>query len=125
MIFTLITFVITNLLLPKAHSHLGVPISIVVNAISFLVIHLVENGKIVMVDRKLNQGSILLVQGENKSILKHILSNIRKYSKRRISQYGAPYTLFGIFYAINFTYPYFMWSASASSASTLSLHYAL
>lgn len=127
MAVTLITFAITTLLLPKSHSPLGMPISIVVNAISFLIIHLIQNGKIVMVDRSAYESSNALEKPHPKSIQKWLghylpnLSNIIQYSQERIKQYGAPYILFGIFYGINFTYPYFMWSASSSPAANLML----
>jgi Na+/proline symporter len=127
MVVTLLTFAITTLLLPKSHSHLGMPISIVANAISFLIIHFIQNGKIVMVDRSTYEVYNTLVKPHHRSIQKwfryHLLnlSNIIQYSQNRIKEYGAPYILFGIFYGINFTYPYFMWSTSGSLAPDLIL----
>ncbi|MHB9147058.1 MAG: sodium:solute symporter family protein [Candidatus Amoebophilus sp.] len=127
MVITVFTFIITTFYLPKSQAHLGVPISIVVNAISFFIVHLIQNRGVAMVDRNHSESSRIIPSAGSKTIQDQLksyiptLSNIIRYSQQRVRQYGAPYILFGIFFTINFTYPYFMWSSSGLQAPNLML----
>src|SRR5690606_26257029 len=101
-------FILATLLLPKSYSHLGVPLSIIINVISFLIIHVLENKGFVMA--RCIQTTIevsTLWQPQVKTILKKLLellptpSNIAAYSRDKVNIYGAPYILFGVLFAIN------------------------
>lgn len=124
MLLTVATFILTTLYLPGSYKHLGVPISIVINTISFLIFHMIENEGIAMADRGTRPKTNLLTISKVMKLIKRYFptpSNIIQCSQQRVKQYGAPYILFGIFYAINFTYPYFMWSSTLPQAPNMML----
>ena len=47
---------------------------------------------------------------------------ILSYSQSKVKQYGAPYMLFGAFYCINYTLPYFMWEHKSPEAYQVMLY---
>jgi len=110
---TLIGFLCASWLLPKAHSHLAVPFSIIINGLTFLCIHFLKNKGIAIINRADETESIWKPQRKALwSTLKAIIptpQRIVAYSQEKVALYGAPYILFGIFCAINFTVPYFIW----------------
>jgi Na+/proline symporter len=111
---TLLTFIIATYCLPIPHKHLGVVISIIVNGLTLVIVHIIKNRGFIFIDR--SHGKQIIWQPPSKGLLanlKHLLptpQHILQYSKDKIAHYGAPYVLFGFFFVINYTLPFFMWS---------------
>jgi Na+/proline symporter len=103
---TLIVFTIAMLLLPSPHRHLAVLMSILANGISFFAMHLIKNQGIAVVQRSVKLGPARKPLEEFKLSSNKII----RYSQKKVAQYGAPYTLFGVFCCISYTLPYFMWT---------------
>ncbi|MEL6539591.1 MAG: HD domain-containing protein [Bacteroidota bacterium] len=102
MLATVGVFVLAKLSLPDRLQPLTTLISLFTNAFVFLLVHLVEN-----------QGFVLAERSEEASLRTswpiRLPRSLWEYSRQKVTQYGAPYMLFGIFCCINFTLPYFMW----------------
>ncbi len=112
--------ILSKLLLPKTHSYLSALISVIVNGIVFLSIHAIRNQGFVMVSRTQGQEHSWRTGHDNTLMrFKELLPTPKRiiaYSRTKVTKYGAPYILLGIFYVINYIIPYFMWEhASAQS----------
>ena len=110
----LVSFAVTSWLLPAAYGHLAVPISILVNGITFFCIHVIKNKGFAVANRSTGTG--VLWKPSKKGILTYIKQviptpkGIINYSRYQVTKYGAPYMLFGGFFILNYVLPYFMWT---------------
>ncbi|MEO1219377.1 MAG: HD domain-containing protein [Bacteroidota bacterium] len=113
-VITLVVFALTTWGLPKGHSHLAVPISIVANGVSLLGAHIMRYGGLAVVSHKEQSTTLWQPQrGSFTMFLRQLLPTPRRivqYSQTKVEQYKAPYELFGTFLVINYVLPYFMWS---------------
>ena len=114
-VMTLIGFSIYTWLLPWPHSYLAVPLAIITNGITFLGLHIIQNKGLAIVER---EGAVRW-RPKRKSILAILKQwvptpkRIINYSQNSVYKYGAPYTLFGVFFTMNYVFPYFMWAHNA------------
>ncbi len=120
-VIALIGFNIYTWLLPKPYSYLAVPLAIITNGITFLGLHIIQNKGLAIVERKgeiqwrPQDRSILTILKQSMPTPKRIIT----YSQNRIYKYGAPYTLFGVFFVLNFVLPYFMWTHDSGTRYNL------
>jgi Na+/proline symporter len=111
---TLASFLAAKLYLPATYEHFAILIHVTVNAIVFFGMHLIDHKGFVMVDR--SQDTPYLWQPAELGVIasmKRLLptpQRIVKYSQKQVEKYGAPYILFGVFIAMLYTMPYFLWS---------------
>lgn len=114
LVITLAVFISTKLFLPQEKSYLITLICILANGITFFGSHLIKYKGFAIVKRE--QQIDRLWNPKPKAIsdvLKSLLptpKHIIQYSQVKVSQYSAPYILFGVFFAINYIAPYFMWA---------------
>ncbi|MEL6358390.1 MAG: HD domain-containing protein, partial [Bacteroidota bacterium] len=100
-------------MLPASHGYLTPFISVIVNGMVFLGMHIVRNKGLVIVKRE--EAYEYLLKPRHKSILARLQQllptpqRIVRYSQQRVASYGASYTLLGLFCIINYIVPYFMW----------------
>ena len=122
---TIVAFVASKLFLSAEYQHFLSLICIAANGIGFFGTHLLQHGGLLMVDR--NEERTLIWRPRSITVLRAIDSliptprRIYKYSQESVRKYGAPYVLFGTFYCICFTVPYFMWSHESLQAQELML----
>jgi Na+/proline symporter len=125
---TLIIFVCISWLLPGADNHLTVPLSILANGFTFFGIHLIKHKGFYIENNIYPTIQInMLWHPRRKTLLKWLKrclptpARIIAYSRNKVDKYGAPYKLFGIFFAINYVAPYFMWNHEAVDTHNLML----
>lgn len=115
MCVTLVTLVVAKILYGSEQGYLVTLTGIIVNAIVFLTTNIIDNGGIVIVNRK---DGTERVWGATASITKYFSrwrefiptpSNIIQYSQNSVEKYGAPYVLFGVVMAIYYIFPVYMW----------------
>ena len=110
---TVVAFLLAKPLLPAAHEHLVPLISVLINGLVFLGMHVVRNKGFAIIDR--TKPEEYLWHPRRKTFLARlkqwlpIPSNLVQHSQKRIAKYGAPYILLGVFGVINYIVPYFMW----------------
>jgi len=106
MLVTLLSFIVAMLVLPVSQRHLAVLISILANGTSFFATHLIKNRGFAVLQRSIK------IETMSKPFAKLELSpnKLIRYSQQKVSLYGAPYALFGVFCCISYTLPYFMWT---------------
>jgi Na+/proline symporter len=113
---TVLAFVATKLYLPTTYSHFTLPMLIVANVCIFMGMHLMKNKGFVV--RKPQQEAYMLWRPMRAHIFAgltwhNLFTSPRRiiaYSQAKAQKYGAPYVLLGIFVAMIYTVPYFLWS---------------
>ena len=114
----LAVFMACELWLTPEHAHLSTLWSIVANGIIFLALHRIRNKGWKLADHSQGQGNGL--EKPKKPRLDRWIQciptpeRILQYSQRKVSQYGAPYILFGVFFTINAIVPFFLWGYTDS-----------
>ena len=123
---TLATFLLGKLLLASAYSHFLPIICVVANGVVFFSVHFISNKGFLLVNT--TEEAVYLWQPKSQSISVYIEQliptpqRILRYSQSKVAQCGAPYILFGAFYCINYTLPYFMWEHTSAEAYNLMLY---
>ena len=113
LIITLIAFTGCKFFLPDNLSYLTTLVTIISNGIFFFGMHLYVNKGFAIVSRKRDKNVIW--QPNKQSIYQTLKTfiptpkGIVRYSQEKTHIYGAPYILFGVFFAINYIVPYFIW----------------
>lgn len=111
---TAFTFVIWNLLIPDELKYLAALASIFVCACSYGIVYKLF-GKVNNI-RIASDELDYVITGNFKALLKKVMQliptpkNVLAYSQKQVETYGADYHMFGIFCALNYIVPYFMWS---------------
>ena len=113
-LLTSMTFVVWNLGMSDDIKYLAAFLSIIVCALSYIVVYKIfgKVNKIKVATDELDyvfSGSFKLLLGKLMRLMP-TPRNILAYSERQIEKYGADYHVFGIFCALNYIVPYFMWS---------------
>ncbi|OJW71510.1 MAG: hypothetical protein BGO68_04060 [Candidatus Amoebophilus sp. 36-38] len=125
-VVTLIIFICSSWLLPGSYNHLAVPISILVNGLTLVILHVIKNKGFAIINR--SEKTERLWKPHRKaflSTLKAILPTPKRivaYSQEKVALYGAPYILFGIFCIINYTIPYFIWTETPPEHENLMIY---
>ncbi len=107
-------FAISAIVLPEHLEYLSSLIAIVSNIVVFL---WVCGAFTIDGERRVLRGAINRLIHAERLLLRKTLALISylhpatliNYSARSVEKYGASYTLFSVFYCINFVLPYFMW----------------
>ena len=114
LISTIITFSLCELLLPTSQVCYTILLTITINGLTFFGTHLIKNKGFAIINR--TAGREMLWRPRKKSFmasLKQITftpTHLIKCAQDLTSQSGNPYTLFGIFLAINYLIPYPLWA---------------
>ncbi len=118
-LITTFAFVISNIFLKDID--LAIIISLLVNFISFITAHLIENKKFKFIERTWHEEQELGQPTSWNKIKKTLISaiptpsNILKYSSNAIKRYGSSHVMFGAFFCINYIVPIFMWNYQSAN----------
>ena len=115
-VMTVLAWIAADEWLPKQYDHLLLPISIIVNGITFFGTHCILNKGFKVLKTSQDGESIFhwSEQPRSRSTLSTYiptLKNMVRYSQGRVEKYGAPYILAGIFCCFNLIVPYFLWQS--------------
>jgi len=113
---TLLVFIALKLYLPATYDYLSLPILIATNSAIFMGFHLIRHKGFVV--RKHRQDTYTLWRPMRPNLLARLTwrslltapQRIISYSQTQAQKYGAPYVLLGVFVAMIYTLPYFLWS---------------
>ncbi|MCP3660455.1 MAG: sodium:solute symporter family protein, partial [Bacteroidetes bacterium] len=124
----LICIILSKIYLPTSMKMLSIPISIIANAIAYMLTHIIQNKGIAWIQRdeetedeegkeKTKTKTNLWIPRPIK-IIKALLSyipgpkDIYNYSRFQVMKYGSENIIFGIYCCVNFTLPYVMWDSN-------------
>lgn len=114
-VITLIGFIIAKFGL-QLNPEFSTIISVIVNGVSFLLIHYLRNGRFSFVERTWREREELkevATLPPIKKLLRNTIPtprNIINYSIRKVQRYGSNHILFGAFFCLNNIVPIFMWT---------------
>jgi hypothetical protein len=107
---TLPVFIVTNIGFRSAIHHWAYPVSLVVNVLVFLGMHMLQN-KGLIVERRMEHKSVLgRLTWPNLADWLPTPRKVLAYSHDKLSQYGYNSTLFALFLPLNYMVPFFMYS---------------
>ncbi|MEL6539710.1 MAG: HD domain-containing protein, partial [Bacteroidota bacterium] len=123
---TIAVLLLSGVILPSDQDYLSPLISVIVNGIVFLGIHIVHNKGLAIVDHADEREYLLRPQRKNIWVQLNQLiptpARIFNYSRQSVARYGAPYILLGVFCIANYIVPYFMWEYGSAQAYDLMLY---
>ena len=122
---TTIALLLTKYLLPKTQGHFAVLISVIINGVIFLGMHAIRNKGFVLTNRTVD-GDYLIdhMQGTGRSLVTWIKIPwyLIKDAHKKVVQYGAPYTLFGLVLIVYYIISPFIWDHQDPTTRELILY---
>lgn len=125
-ITTVVVLILAKLLIPEEYQYMTSLISVSVNGIMFLGIHIIRNKGFAIINRTKGESYTWRPKAER---WQHKLQtwlptpkNIVQYSQRQVEKYGAPYVLLGLFGVINYILPFYMWEHDTVEGYNLMLY---
>ncbi|MCP3659844.1 MAG: hypothetical protein GY830_05820 [Bacteroidetes bacterium] len=118
-LLSIISFFVAKLIIGDID--ISIIISLSVNFISFLGLHILKNKKFTFIERTWHEEQELEESITLKKLKKSVIStiptpnNILKYCTKTIRRYGSNHIMFGAFFCINYIVPIFMWNHQFNS----------